>query len=126
MNGSQDNIDESVGNGANVQKITLIDTKLVPWLMLACIVSALALGLVIANMVQQPQITDAKIDARMAELKADLAQQVADAKTAMAQQIADAKASANAGREHARVALSEVERANAELAAKGLIRKSEH
>lgn len=51
-----------------------------------------------------PAIIDAKVQAGMAE----------------------AKQIANAGREHGRIALSEVERANAELAAKGLIRKAEH
>lgn len=40
--------------------------------------------------------------------------------------IAKSEQIANAGREHGRIALSEVERANAELAAKGLIRKAEH
>lgn len=51
---------------------------------------------------------------------------IADARAGMEERLAETKQIANAGREHGRIALSEVERANAELAAKGLIRKAEH
>lgn len=66
----------------------------------AIILACLNLGV----LAMLPMLIDAKIQAGMAE----------------------AKQIANAGREHGRIALSEVERANAELAAKGLIRKAEH
>jgi hypothetical protein len=44
----------------------------------------------------------------------------------MEERLAETKQIANTGREHGRIALSEVERSNAELAAKGLIRTAEH
>lgn len=67
---------------------------------IAIVLSCLNLG----ALAMLPMLVDAKIQAGMAE----------------------AKQIANTGREHGRIALSEVERANAELAAKGLIRKAEH
>lgn len=57
----------------------------------------------------QDQAIDAKIKAGMAETLAS-----------MQQQVADAKATANAGREHARVALDKVEDFRSKLAAKGI------
>lgn len=71
---------------------------------IALVSSAFASGMVFYMMLIMPSLIDAKVTAGVAETK----------------QIA------NTGREHARIALSEVERANAELAAKGLIRKAEH
>lgn len=77
----------------------------------ALIVATLSLGM----QLMQSQLMDAKIDAGIAEAWAGIEQR-----------LAETKQTANTGREHARIALSEVERANAELAAKGLIRKAEH
>jgi hypothetical protein len=109
---SQDNIDDSVGNDSNVQKVVFVESKFV---MLACVIAALALGLVIANMVQQPQITDAKIDARMAELRAE-----------MADRNAEAKAIATSGKQDARIALDKVEQTQVQLGAKGIVFPSTH
>jgi hypothetical protein len=77
----------------------------------ALTLAALAIGIIIT----MPVIIEAKVQAGIADARAD-----------MQQQLAKVEATANAGREHGRIALSEVERANAELAAKGLIRKAEH
>jgi hypothetical protein len=77
----------------------------------ALILATLSIGLVI----MMPVIIEAKVQAGIADARAD-----------MQQQVAKIEATANAGREHARIALSEVERANAELGAKGLIRKADH
>lgn len=77
----------------------------------ALILATLSIGLVLT----MPVIVEAKVQAGIERVRADVQQQVATA-----------QATANTGREHARIALSEVERANAELAAKGLIRKAEH
>lgn len=59
-------------------------------------------------------------------IRSEVDRGIAEARAAMQEQAAEAKQIANTGREHARIALAEVERANAELAAKGLIRKAEH
>lgn len=59
-------------------------------------------------------------------IRSEVDRGIAEAKAAMQEQVAEAKQIANTGREHGRIALSEVERANSELAAKGLIRKAEH
>src|SRR5688572_26883802 len=77
----------------------------------ALFVAVLALGMVIMI----PRLIQAEVDRGIAQAKAE-----------MQEQVAEAKQIANTGREHARIALSEVERANAELAAKGLIRKADH
>jgi hypothetical protein len=58
----------------------------------------------------QEQVIDAKIQAG-----------IESAKAAMQQQVSDAKATANAGREHARIALDEVERIRESLAVKGIV-----
>lgn len=75
--------------------------------------AALCLGLFLMQTFMMPQIIDAKVQAG-----------IADAKATMQQQVADATAIAQAGKEHARIALDEVQRANAQLEAKGLIRGS--
>jgi hypothetical protein len=77
----------------------------------AIILAALSIGLILT----MPIIIDAKVQAGIADARAD-----------MQERLAKVEATANAGREHGRIALSEVERANAELAAKGLIRKADH
>lgn len=77
----------------------------------ALVLSVLAIGLSIT----MPRLIQAEVSAAVERARAE-----------MQQQIATAQATSNAGREHARIALAEVERANAELAAKGLIRKAEH
>jgi len=77
----------------------------------ALTIAALSIGLVLT----MPIIIAAKVEAGIADARAD-----------MQHQVAKIEATANAGREHGRIALSEVERANAELAAKGLIRKADH
>lgn len=59
-------------------------------------------------------------------IESGVAKGVAEAKAGIAQQVADANATANAGREHARIALAEVQEANAQLKAKGLISAASH
>lgn len=61
------------------------------------------------------QVIDAKISASASEVRASVQQQ-----------IAQAQATAQAGKEHARIALDEVQRSNAQLEAKGLIRPASH
>ncbi len=63
----------------------------------------------------QDQLLDAKIRAGMSEVRASTQQA-----------IAQAQATAQAGKEHARIALDEVQRSNAQLEAKGLIRPANH
>lgn len=77
----------------------------------ALTLAALSIGLVLT----MPILIEAKVQAGIADARAD-----------MEHQVAKIEATANAGREHGRIALSEVERANAELAAKGLIRRADH
>lgn len=81
----------------------------------ALIVGTLALGAVWMQSNKDPQILDAKLRASAAEVRASLQQEVADT-----------RAIAQAGKEHARIALDEVQRANAKLEAKGLIPPANH
>lgn len=118
MSPTMDNVDHSQlahPGGSNAKVVHMESSKLVPWLMLSCIVSALALGLVIANMVFAPQIIDAKLDARMAQLRAETAQQTEQA-----------KATALAGNQHARIALDKVELIQIQLGQNGLIKTESH
>lgn len=62
---------------------------------------------------------DQTVDAKIASSASDL-------RASVQQQIADARATAQAGKEHARIALDEVQRSNAQLEAKGLIRPANH
>lgn len=71
----------------------------------ALILAVLAIGLVI----MMPVVIEAKVQAGIAQAKAD-----------MQQQAAQAQATADAGREHARVALDKVEDFRSKLAEKGI------
>lgn len=89
--------------------------KALPWVAFSWFLSGGAIiGLVLMALLM-PEIIDSRVAAGIAEARAG-----------MEERLAETKQIANAGREHGRIALSEVERANAELAAKGLIRKAEH
>lgn len=68
------------------------------------VIAAVLTGVALGVLLMMPSLIDAKVAAGAAK----------------------AEATAQAAKEHGRIALSEVERANAELAAKGLIRKAEH
>jgi len=72
---------------------------------IAAVVGALALG----ALMMMPQIIDAKVKEGTAEARAS-----------MQQQAEEAKATAEAGRQHARVALDKVEDFRAKLAEKGI------
>lgn len=99
-----------LGEGANnaeggrPQIWQMESSRLVPWLMLACIMAGLAIGLTVANMLMQSQITDAKLDARMAKFDA----------------------AANAAKQDARIALDKVEQTQVQLGAKGIVFPSTH
>lgn len=97
---------------------TLIDNsvnKALPWVAVSWFLSGGAIIGLILYALLMPSVIDSRVAAG-----------IADARAGMEERLAEAKQIANAGREHGRIALSEVERANAELAAKGLIRKAEH
>jgi hypothetical protein len=68
------------------------------------VIAAVLTGVAIGALMMMPSLIDSKVAAGVAK----------------------SEATAQAAKEHGRIALSEVERANAELAAKGLIRKAEH
>lgn len=70
----------------------------------ALAMAGLALGISVTSFVIVPQMIDAKVAAGMAE----------------------AKATANAAREHARIALDKVEQTQVQLGAKGLVQPSTH
>lgn len=72
---------------------------------IAAVLAAIALG----SLIQIPQVIDARVQAG-----------VADARASMQQQAATAQATAEAGRQHARVALDKVEDFRAKLAEKGI------
>lgn len=78
---------------------------------IALVLAAFSAGIAI----MQPSITEAKIDAGKAELRAEFAQQ-----------IADVQALANTSNQHARVALDKVEQTQVQLGAKGFIVPSTH
>jgi hypothetical protein len=89
--------------------------KALPWVAFSWFLSGGAIiGLVLMALLM-PELIDSRVAAG-----------IANARAGMEERLAETKQLANAGREHGRIALSEVERANAELAAKGLIRKAEH
>jgi cobalamin biosynthesis protein CobD/CbiB len=104
--------DGPVGQGGDANA-TIHDRTGLYLAIIAMVLSALCLGLFLMQTFLMPQIIDAKVQAG-----------IADARAAMQQQVADATAVAQAGKEHARIALDEVQRANAQLEAKGLIRGS--
>lgn len=79
-----------------------------PWVSFSWLLSGLALGMIVIILAVAP-----------AYIEAQVAKAVAQAKAEMAQDVADAKASADTGRQHARVALDKVEDFRAKLAEKG-------
>lgn len=100
--------------GSNINRISIrLDANALA--ITSLVLSAAAFVIVIALALMQPQATDAKIQAGMAEVRGGVQQQ-----------IADVKATAQAGKEHARIALDEVQRSNAQLEAKGLLRPANH
>jgi predicted metalloprotease len=83
---------------------------------IAMVLSALCLGLFLMQTFLMPQIIDAKVQAGMAEVRAQIQEQVAQTKT-----------DADAARVNARVSVDEIERMRTGLAAKGIIiPKPEH
>ena len=101
----------SIGAGGSQSTASIQDRAGLYIAIVALILAVLAIGLVI----MMPIVIEAKVQAGIAQARAD-----------MQQQVADVRAIANTGREHGRIALSEVERANEELAGKGLIRRATH
>lgn len=108
---------DSVNNGTNIgaggsQSSAKIEDRAGLYIaIVALILAVLSIGLVI----MMPIVIEAKVQAGIERARAD-----------MQEQVAEAKQIANTGREHGRIALSEVERANEELAGKGLIRRATH
>lgn len=86
-----------------------------PWVAISWFLSGGAIIGLILMALLMPEVIDGRVAAG-----------ISDARAGMEERLAETKQIANTGREHGRIALSEVERANAELAAKGLIRKAEH
>ncbi len=96
------NIHQAVTNSNN-------KNDALPWVAMACFLAGgCVLGLILMALLL-PQIIDSKVAAGEAR-----------SQTAMADKAAEAKAIANAGREHARIALDKVEDFRAKLAAKGI------
>jgi hypothetical protein len=100
--------------------------KYVPYLMLSCLLSGIAVALVIGLMVFVPMLIDARVEARMAELRQVTTQQLMDTRLAIAQQVADAKATSAAGTQHARIALDKVELLQIQLGQKKFINTADH
>lgn len=78
--------------------------KALPWVAFSWLLSGLSIGMTVFMLAAAPAYIDAKVAAGSAK----------------------AEATAQTAKEHGRIALAEVERANAELAEKGLIRKADH
>ena len=89
--------------------------KALPWVAFSWLLSGGAIIGLFLMALLMPEVIDSRIAAG-----------IADARASMEERLAETKQIANTGREHGRIALAEVERANAELAAKGLIRKADH
>lgn len=89
--------------------------KALPWVAFSWFLSGGALVGLIMMAILMPNLIESAVGKGVAQAKAD-----------MAQEIADTRATANAGREHARIALAEVQEANAQLKAKGLISAASH
>jgi hypothetical protein len=104
-----DNVDNSIGAGAIVHKVIVGAGLYVA--IIALIVGCLCLGFQLSI----PSLIDAKVNERMSELKADLAEKSADT-----------KASVLAARQDARIALDKVEQTQVQLGAKGLVSPSTH
>lgn len=104
--GSSSRVDVSDHNSKTLATIALI---------IACILPSLALGALAIYIALSPQIIDAKIAAASAQINASVADRVATA-----------QATAQAGKEHARIALDEVQRSNAQLEARGLLKHQSH
>lgn len=111
--------------------------KALPWVAFSWFLSGGALVGLIVIAILVPSLIDSGVAKGVAEgraaatqevaaAKTDMFKQLAEARSEMAQQLADTRATANAGREHARIALAEVQEANAQLKAKGLISAASH
>ncbi len=100
------------GGNQNNNHFSIRDNALA---IVALVFAALALGAVVMKSIEDPQIIDSKIAASAAQIHA-----------AVAGPIADAQATAQAGKEHARIALDEVQRSNAQLEARGLLKHQAH
>lgn len=108
MSDSQDNVDQRGSRNRRYSpsaNVVMHDKSSLYVAVIAAVIGALALG----ALMMTPRIIDAEVAKGMAQAKAE-----------MAQQAADAKASADAGRQHARVALDKVEDFRAKLAEKGI------
>lgn len=89
--------------------------KSLPWIAFSWFLSGgSVIGLVMMALLI-PHVIDSRVAAGVAE-----------AKESVAQQAADAQATANAGREHARIALDKVELMQVQLGQKGLIKTEAH
>lgn len=115
-------ISDNQGTIAQGGTATVHDRLGVYMALVAVVIAAIALGYEISQSSSraetrelQAQVIDAKIRAGMADVRASTQQA-----------IAQAQATAQAGKEHARIALDEVQRSNAQLEAKGLIRPANH
>lgn len=114
MSRRHDSPDEAITAhpGASVNRIVIrLDANALS--IIALMLSVAAIVIVISQAITQPQTVDAKIETGAAKIS-----------ESMSERLADVKATAQAGKEHARIALDEVQRANAQLEAKGLIRGS--
>ena len=91
---TQDNIDESVGNGSTVQKVVVLDKSGLYIAIIALIMACLCFGYLLI----MPSLIEAKVQAGVAQ----------------------SNATAHNAEVHARVALDKVEDFRAKLAAKGI------
>jgi len=101
----------SIGAGGSQSNASIQDRAGLYIAIVALILATLAIGLVIT----MPQIIDAKVQAGIAQARADMAQQMADAKSDM-----------NSAQVNARLALDRVEKIGARLEEKGLIKLENH
>ncbi len=108
------------------QAIDASSNKALPWVAFSWFLSGGAIIGLILMALLVPKLIDYRVDNVKVELGKQVVEQVAEVKIQIAQQVSDAKATSTVGAQHARIALSEVERANAELAAKGLIKLASH
>jgi len=116
MNRFHESPDQSIrDNAAPVQRVDHHDHGNKALAIVALVAACFALGMVSMYVITAAQLIDAKIAKGNAEVTASLQQQ-----------IAHAQETAQAAKEHARVALDKVEQTQVQLGAKGLIQPSTH
>lgn len=115
----------TAGPGASVNRISIrFDANSIS--VIALILAVAALCISISQAVMTPQNVDAKIAANAADTRAQFGRNLAEVRVQIADSVATAQATAQAGKEHARIALDEVQRSNALLETKGLISPRHH